>query len=135
MKSALGIGLVALAGVTLVSVGMSVIIPADNARAARTETRAALGVARLALTRAGRSCDGTPVSRDGLTADMIARAGRCIVRVRIPAGGRVPASVRGARLSIAGHDGGIRCEAQGGHGADAADFPGACRYRGDHMLL
>lgn len=135
MNTALGWGLVALAAVTALSIDMSVVIPAHDARAARVETGAAWTLARAALTRAGGSCQNAVTASGGLTARLVAQGGRCVVHVTIPADPGVPAVVRGARWVAMAQDGVIRCQAQGGHGAGAQDFPAACRYRPSGMLL
>ncbi len=135
MKSALGLGLAALAGVTALSIVMSVVIPARGVRAARAETVAAWTLARSALTRAGASCGGPPALRAGLVAQVVAREGQCVARVTIPADSSVPAAIRGAHLEVMAQGGHIQCRARGGHGAAAIDFPAACRYRPAGMLL
>ncbi|WP_297360402.1 hypothetical protein [Acidiferrobacter sp.] len=135
MKTALGWGLVALVGVTALSVDMSVVIPAQDTRAARAETDAAWALARSALTRMGRACQDQTISSDGLTAQVVAQGGRCVVHVAIPADPGVPAVVRDARLTAVVEGGAIHCQAQGGHGAGTMDFPAVCRYRPTGMLL
>ena len=99
MNTALGWGLAALVGVTALSIDMSIIIPAHDARAARAETGAAWALARAALTHAGRSCQNTVAQSGGLTARPVAQGGRCVVHVTIPADPGVPAVVRGVRLA------------------------------------
>ncbi|RCN56833.1 hypothetical protein [Acidiferrobacter thiooxydans] len=135
MNTALGWGLAALVGVTALSIDMSIIIPAHDARAARAETGAAWALARAALTHAGRSCQNTVAQSGGLTARPVAQGGRCVVHVTIPADPGVPAVVRGVRLAAVAEGVAILCEAQGGHGAGAQDFPAACSYRPSGMLL
>ncbi len=135
MNTALGWGLVALAAVTALSIDLSIVIPAHDARAARAETGAAWALARTALTHAGSSCQNAVAQSGGLTAQLVAQGGRCVVHVTIPADPGVPAVVRGARLVAIAQGGTIQCHAQGGHGAGAQDFPAACSYRPSGMLL
>lgn len=135
MKASLGLGLAGLTAVTALSVGMSIVIPAQNTRAARAETSAAWSLARSALMRSGTSCAGPQVAYGGLVAKVGAQASQCVARVTIPEGSSVPAQVRGARLEATVRDGRIRCRAQGGHGAGVSDFPAVCRYRPTGMLL
>lgn len=135
MKSALGLGLAALVGVTALSIVMSVVIPARGVHAARAETIVAWTLARSALTRAGASCEDPPASRAGLVAEVVVRAGQCVARITIPTDSSVPAAIRGAHLEVMAQGGHIRCLVRGGHGAAASDFPAACRYRPAGMLL
>ncbi|MHB1512858.1 MAG: hypothetical protein ACYCTF_08705 [Acidiferrobacter sp.] len=135
MKTSMGLGLAGLTAVTALSIGMSIVIPAQNTRAARAETTAAWALARTALARAGNSCQGATASSGGLTAQVVAQGGRCVVHVTIPAGPGIPAIVRGVRLAAVMEGGAIRCRAHGGHGAGALDFPVACHYRATGMLL
>ena len=135
MKSALGWGLAALVGVTALSIGLSVVIPAHDTDAARAETGTAWALARSALTGAGSACEDPTVSSGGLTARVVAQGGRCVVHVTIPADPGVPAVVRGARLTAMVEGGAIHCQVRGGHGAGALDFPAACHYRPTGMLL
>ncbi len=135
MKISLGLGLAGLTVVTALSIGMSIVIPAQNTRAARAETSTAWALARTALTRAGNSCQGSTSSSGGLTAQVVAQGGRCVVHVTIPADPGIPAVVRGARLAAVMEGGVIHCRARGGHGAGTMDFPVACHYRATGMLL
>ena len=135
MKSALVWGLAALVGVTALSIDLSVVIPAHETHAARAETGAAWALARSALTRVGTSCQGPTVSSGGLSARVVVQHGRCAVHVTIPADPNLPAVVQGVHLVAMMQGGAIQCQAQGGHGAGALDFPAACHYRPTGMLL
>jgi len=135
MKATLKIGLAALVGVTLVSIGMSIVIPTDNARDARSETMAAWTLGRTALTRAGDQCNKTRLSHEGLVAQVTMHDGHCTAQVILPTDRTVTAIIRGARVNVISRASGIRCLAEGGHGAGPLDFPAICHYHTQEMLL
>ncbi len=128
-------GLLALGGLTVLSIDLSVAIPAAQTRAIHTETAAAWRLARRALREAGPHCQAGTVTHGGRVARIVDLAPGCTARILWPSGRGVPAPLVGARLTAVVQDGVLRCRAAGGHGATAADFPKACRYHSAGMLL
>ena len=135
MNKGLVFSMAALAVVTAASAWVSVSLPARATEAARAQTTLGLSLTSQVLTQAGPRCSKIKVAQHGLVAKSHLENGRCTASVVFPLGSQIPATIQGAHLQVTQTGGHQECQAFGGHGAGAMDFPTQCHYQPTQMLI